>query len=118
MLEEIENIRKDIMEYVEVRLDLIRLHTAESISRLLSQVATFAVIGYLLFLILLFMSLGAALYFGAIFNSNILGFFSVALFYFLVLIIFLILRKKIIERPVIQSMVKMFFPKFSDNEKE
>jgi len=118
MLEEINNIRKDILEYVDVRLDLIRLHTAENISRLLSQVATLAVIGYLLFFILIFISFGVAYFFGEIFNSNILGFFCVAVFYFLILVVFLLFRKKIIERPIIQAMVKMFFPKFSDNEKE
>jgi len=118
MLEEINNIRKDIIEYVEVRMDLIKLHTAENISRLFSQVAIIAVIGYLLFLILLFMSLGAALFFGAFFNLYILGFFCVAIFYFFILVIFILLRKKIIERPIIKAIVKMFFPKFSDNEKE
>jgi len=32
MLEDIKDIKKDIQEYIEIKMDLIRLQTAESIS--------------------------------------------------------------------------------------
>ena len=118
MLDDINDLRKDILEYIEVKLDLIRLHTAENLSRIFSNVATIAVIGYLLFLIILFISFAAGFYIGSLLDSNELGFLCVAGFYTLLLIVFLAFRKQIVERPVIKAMVRLFFPKFEDDEKK
>jgi hypothetical protein len=117
MVENIDNIRKEIQEYVEVKFDLIRLHTAEQLSRILTSMTTVVIGGYLLFLILMFLSFAAGFFFGSLFDSNEAGFLCVAGFYFLLLIIFLIFRKKIVERPVIKAVVKLLFPKFTDDEK-
>jgi hypothetical protein len=118
MLEEINDIKKDVLEFVEVKLDLIRLHTAENLSRIFSNVAIIAVAGYLLFLIILFLSFAAGYFIGSILKSNELGFLCVAGFYFLLLILFLAYRKHFIERPVIKAVVRLLFPKFEDNEKK
>jgi HEAT repeat protein len=118
MLDDINDLRKDILEYIEVKLDLVRLHTAENLSRIFSNVATIAVIGYLLFFIILFISFAAGFYIGSLLDSNELGFLCVAGFYALILILFLALRKQIVERPVIKAMVRLFFPKFEEDEKK
>jgi hypothetical protein len=117
MLEEFNNIKKDILEYLEIRLDQVRLHAAENLSRILSNVATIAIIGYLLFFILLFFSIAAGFFFAELFNSNLLGFLTVTGFYFILLLIFLRFRKQIVERSVIQAVVKLLFPKISEDEK-
>ena len=117
MWEDISTLKKDIQEYVEVRMDLIRLHTAENLSRIFSTAVTLAVTGYFLFFILLFLSMAAGYFFGTLLQSDVWGFLCVAGFYVLVLIVFLIFRKKIVERPVIRSIMKLFFPKFSSHEK-
>lgn len=117
MLEDLNSVKKDIQDYIEVRLDLVRLHTAENISRILSSAVNAAIIGYLLLFILLFLSFAGGYYFASLLHSNELGFLSVAGFYVLVLIIFILFRKQLIDRPVIKAVMKLFFPKFSDNEK-
>jgi hypothetical protein len=117
MVEDIDSIRKDIQEYIEVRLDLLRLHTAENISRILSSAVNAAVIGYLLLIILLFLSFAGGFFFGSLLHSNELGFLCVAGFYLLVLVIFLVVRKQVVEKPIINAIMKLFFPKFSDDEK-
>ena len=118
MLDEINDLKKDVLEYIEVKLDLIRLHTAENLSRIFSNVATIAVIGYLLFFIILFISFASGFYIGSLLDSNELGFLCVAGFYTLLLILFLVFRKQIVERPVIKAIVRLFFPKFEDDEKK
>jgi hypothetical protein len=118
MLDEINDLRKDILEYVEVKFDQIRLHTAENLSRIFSNVATIAVIGYLLSLMILFLSFAAGFYLGSLLDSDELGFLCVAGFYVLLLIVFLALRKRIVEQPVIKAMIRLFFPKFEDDEKK
>lgn len=116
MLEEIDNIKKELKEYIELRIDLIRLHTAENISRLISKTVTILILGYLLMFILLFLSLATGFFIAEKLESNALGFLCVTGFYFLMLVIFLFLRKQIVERPVIKAIVKLFFPKFDDDE--
>lgn len=111
MLEEFEKIRKDLQEYVEVRLDLIRLHTAESLAKIISDASKIVVLGYILFFILLFLSMAAGYMFADLFDSFTLGFMAVAGFYTIILIIFLIFREKIIDRPIIKAILKLFFPK-------
>lgn len=118
MLDEINDIRKDLTEYIEVKLDLIRLHMAENLSRIFSNVATIAVAGYLMFLIIMFLSFSAGFYLGSLFHSNELGFLCIAGFYTLVLVLFFSLRKKIIDQPVIKAMIRLFFPKFEEDEKK
>jgi len=118
MLDDINDLKKDVLEYIEVKLDLVRLHTAENLSRIFSNVATIAVIGYLLFFIILFISFASGFYIGSLLDSNELGFLCVAGFYTLLLILLLVFRKQIVERPVIKAIVRLLFPKFEDDEKK
>jgi hypothetical protein len=118
MLDEINDIKKDVVDYIEVKLDLIRLHMAENLSRIFSNVAIIAVAGYLLFLIVIFLSFAAGFFIGSKLNSNELGFLCVAGFYLLLLFLFLAYRKHIVERPVIKAVVRLLFPKFEDDEKK
>jgi hypothetical protein len=117
MIEDFNNIKEDIREYLDVRLDEIRLHTAESLSHILNSAASIVIIGYLFFFILLLISFALSYYFGDLFNSVMLGFLTVAAFYIVVLAVFLILRKKIVERPIIKAVVKLLFAKLGDDEK-
>jgi hypothetical protein len=118
MLDDIDKLRKDILDFLEVKLDLIRLHTAESLSRILSNAATLAITGYLLFLIIIFVSFAAGFFIGSLLHSNELGFLCIAGFYLLILLLFLWFKKQIVEKPVIKAMVRLFFPKFEDDEKK
>jgi uncharacterized membrane protein len=117
MNEDLSNIKKDIQEYVETRIELVRLNTAENISRILIKSVSTAATGYLLFFILFFLSFAGGYFFGRLLNSIELGFICIAGFYLLVLVIFLIFRKQIIDKPIIRTILKLFFPKFSDDEK-
>jgi len=118
MLEEISNIKKDIEEYIEVKFDLLRLQTAENISRILSSSVSIVIAAGLMCIILLFLSFAAGYLFASLLNSNGLGFLCVAGFYGLILAILMVFRKKIIQRPIIKAVVKLFFPKSGDNEKD
>jgi hypothetical protein len=116
MLNELDELRKDVQDYIEVRFDFIRLHAAENLSRIFSNAATIAVAGYLLFLIIIFLSFSAAYFFGSLLDSTELGFLCVAGFYFILLIVFLALRKRLIEKPVVKSVIRLLFPKFDQDE--
>lgn len=116
MFEDITNIKNDIQEYLEVRLDLFRLQIAENLSRIMSSAANIAIIGFLSFFILFFLSFAAGYFFASLLHSNELGFLCVVGFYILVLVIYVILRKQIIDKPVIKATMKLLFPKLRDDE--
>jgi hypothetical protein len=113
----INSLKKEIQEYLEVKIDLIKLSTAENLSRILCKVTSIIIYVCLLLFILLFLSFAAGYFFASLMNSNELGFMLVAGFYSLVLIIILIFKKQIINRPIIKVIVKLFFPKSSEDEK-
>jgi len=117
MLEDINNIKNDIQEYIEVKFDLLRLRTAESLSRVLSSALNVAILGFLSFFILLFLSIAAGYFLASLLQSNELGFLCVAGLYGLVMAIFIIFRKRIIERPIIKAIMKLIFPKSGEDEK-
>jgi hypothetical protein len=118
MLEELGNIKKDIQEYIEIRLDLLKLQVAENISGIISSITTGAIVILFISLTLFFLSLAAGYYIASLLHSNELGFLCVAGFYFLLMLIILLLRKKIIDRPVIKSVVKIFYSKASEDAKK
>jgi hypothetical protein len=64
----------------------------------------------------MFLSIAGGFFIGSLLHSNEAGFLCVAGFYFLVLVIFLIFRKQIVERPVIKAVVRLLFPKFDNDE--
>jgi hypothetical protein len=111
MLEDFNNIKKDILEYIQVEFDLIRLQTAENVSRMFSKAANIIILGYLVLFVLLFLSFSAGYYISSLLNSDELGFLCVAGFYVLLIILFLLVRKQIVDRPIIKAIVKLFFPK-------
>ncbi|HKK40965.1 MAG TPA: hypothetical protein VJ963_01060 [Bacteroidales bacterium] len=118
MIDELENIKKDIQEYIEVKLDLLRIQAAEIVSDFISKRRFLLVLVFLVSAILLFLSLSAAYFMASLLNSTELGFLCVAGFYFVLLMIFIILRKTLIDRPVIKSVMKIFFLNNRKNGKD
>jgi hypothetical protein len=118
IIEDVNQIKRDLLEYLDIRLDQIRLHTAEGLSRFFSRILIIAIVGYLLFFILLCLSFAAAFLIGSLLDSVPLGFLMVALCYALFLGLFFIFRKQIIEKPVIKAFVQLLFPKLTGDEEQ
>jgi hypothetical protein len=118
MLDEIENIKKDIREYIEVRIDLLRIQAAENISLIISKLMFSVVVLLILSIVILFLSFAFGYFMASILHSNELGFLCVAGFYLVLLLLFLVFRKRIIDRPVIKSVMKTFFSNKTPNEKD
>jgi Putative Actinobacterial Holin-X, holin superfamily III len=116
MVEEINEIKKELEEYIEIRLDIIRLSAAEQLSKVLSSTISIAIISFIAFFILLFISMAAGFMAGTLLHSNELGFLLVGLFYCLILVFFLIFKKQIIEKPVIRKIIRLLFSKPGDDE--
>jgi len=93
-------------EYLETRYDLVRLKTIDKSSDVLSSTATFIIITVAVLFFLMMASIGLALYLGYLFDSLYLGFFCVAGFYLLVVIILFATRKQLIKTPIYNSIIR------------
>jgi uncharacterized membrane protein YqjE len=108
--EELNNGKDDVQDYLNARLDLLRLNMAENFSKVLSGFIIKSVILFVLFFALLFISLAVANWLNATYDYPGIGFIFVAGFYLLFIIVFWMLRRVLIEKPIIQSMIEIFFP--------
>ncbi|MEP6725018.1 MAG: phage holin family protein, partial [Bacteroidota bacterium] len=110
---------QDLIEsYVNNRLRLLKLQTAEKSSRVVTLLFAGLVTGIFSFFILLFLSLVAAYYFSEKLHSQFYGFGIVALIYIVLLLIALYLRKKFLDKYIFGRVVKILFDSNTDDDEE
>jgi len=110
--DEINEVKDEFEEYVNAKLDLAKLHAAENLSRFFSGLLLKMGLFYLFFFVLLFASLAIAFWLNNLLGGNGIGFFIVAGFYFICVLLFFAMRKLLVERPIIKSFVQLFFPTY------
>ncbi len=115
--EELREFKSEIEEYIHNRYEFSKLHVAGELSKFFSTFMVRTIILYLMFFALLFFSLALAFLLGEWMESNGLAFVIVGGLYLLACGLFWILRKRIIEKPVIQHFLALLFPNFEDYEK-
>jgi hypothetical protein len=101
-----EKLTENLKEYANTRYDIVTLKITQKVANIGSQTISVLLIGMILGLFLLFINLAVALYLSSLLNSKYVGFFIVAGFYFLLTLIFLIGRKKLIINPLRNLIVK------------
>ncbi len=116
--DEFKEVKDDVEDYVNARLDLIKIHAAENLSKFFSGLMINMVVFYISMFVLLFTSMAIAVWLDRVFESSGIGYLIVAFFYFLCGIVFFLLRSVLVEKPVIKSFIKLFFPSFTDYNNE
>ncbi|MDP4187705.1 MAG: phage holin family protein [Bacteroidota bacterium] len=106
-----EEMQQLVKNYVNDRLLLIKMQTAEKSAHLVSFLVYSIVIGFLGFFILLFLGMMTGYYFATITKSLFWGFAIVSAFFLVILAVIIIFRKKLFERIVGDKVVKIFFEK-------
>ncbi|MEO6314467.1 MAG: phage holin family protein [Chitinophagaceae bacterium] len=108
---------QDLLEqYVNNRLRLFKLQTAEKSSRLVTLLFAGLVMGILSFFILLFASIMAAVYFSEKLQSQFYGFGIVALIYILLLLLAIYLRKRFLDKYIFGRVIKILFDSNADDD--
>lgn len=98
-----------LQQYVKDRLLLLKMDTAEKTAKLASLFSVFIIIASLCSLILIFLSIAMGYFFAEKTGSLFYGFGIVALFYLVLLILVLIIKKKYLETFVTNTVIKVFF---------
>ncbi len=111
-----EETQELVEDYVNNRLKLLKLQTAEKSSKLVTLIFAGLVIGLLAFFILLFLSIMAGYFFAELTHSQFYGFGIVAAFYILLLVAVIYMRKKFLDKYISDTVVKIFFDSNDDED--
>lgn len=93
LLEKVEN-------YAKTTIDLIKLKAVDKLSVVVSNVVYGVILALLVFFFLLILNLALAFWVGSLLGETYLGFFAIAGFYVLLIIIILIFKKQLIKVPL------------------
>ncbi len=101
-----DKLTDNLKEYANTRYEIITLQVTQKAANIGSQTTAILLIGMVVSLFLLFINIAVALYLSSVLNSRFVGFFIVAGFYFVLTLIFIIGRKKLIINPLRNLIVK------------
>ncbi len=107
--------RKELEQYVQDRILLLKMQASEKTARLVALLFTVLMIALLGFFILLFLSIMAGYYFAGITGSLFSGFGIVAAFY-VVIMILLILTRSWFDKKIINTVIGIFFDKTDEDD--
>jgi ABC-type polysaccharide/polyol phosphate export permease len=111
-----EETQEMVEDYVSNRLQLLKLQTAEKSSKLISLLLTVLVMALLSFFILLFLSMTLGYYLAQKTGSLFTGFGIVAIFYVLLLVVVLYLRKRYLDKYISNTVIRIFFDTTADDD--
>ena len=109
--------RQQLEQYLKDRVLLLKLQMVEKVSQLTALLFTGLTLALLAFFILLFLSIMAGYFFADITGSLYIGFGIVSVVYIVLFITIIKLRKKVIEKFIVDAVIKIFMEKpDEDNE--
>ena len=109
--------RLRLIRYVNNIVLLGKLQVVSKLSKLMSMILLWALMGILFVLVILFGSFMAAYFFSDLFDSNIKGFGLVALIYIVLLIVLYFVPKTFIRKMIASQVIGIIFEKTAPEEK-
>jgi hypothetical protein len=104
-----EDFKQLIVEYVQKRLELTRIIVYEKISRIVALLFSGVILVFVFLFTILFLSFLSGFYFSNLFENTFYGFGIVAAFYMFTFLILLLFRKQLLEKFVINAVIKILF---------
>lgn len=105
-METTETLKENIEDYIETKVDLVKLKTANKTGSIISRVILGLAVARLGWFIIIFLSLSAAYGISQATGKDYLGFLIVAGFYILLAVLIVVLREKLITMPIINLLLK------------
>lgn len=109
--------KQKIRQYLNDRLLLIQLRSVEKIARLSSAAFAVLLVGMVCFFIMMSLSIMAGYFFTRLTHNLYIGFGIIAAFYLIVLFIILKTRRFILDRFVINTVIRIIFDKMDGKPK-
>ena len=105
----VEELGKEASEYIDLRLDDIKLRTAKGLSLTLSKLLYMLLVLFVVSIVLTALAIGGVMWIGEVIGSYAGGAAIVAAFFLLVLGVLILLRKKLFRDTFVSLFVKLFF---------
>ena len=102
----VEELFYKLKDYGDTRLDLFKLKSINKVSGFLSSLITSVVLMVLLFLVVLCITIGAALLLGSLTGSAYYGFFIMAGIYIIIGLVLFYNKDKAIKTPISNKLIK------------
>ncbi len=107
--ENVEDIQEHAKGYLESSIAYYKLWGFKVAMKSTTLILKFALIAICMMIVLLFMSVAAALAIGALMESYVVGFLIVAGVYLLLAILLFTIKDKIVEGPILEKFSEIFF---------
>ncbi len=107
--ENVEEVNENIQSYVKSTVEYYKLDFFKRAVKVSSSLTRVLIKLGIAFFIVLFLSIGAAVFIGEELGSTSHGYFIVAGFYFLILLLAIIFGRRTIEKLLLRSTSKIFF---------
>lgn len=104
-----EDVKDTLIKHVEYRIDWYKLIFIEKSSKVMSLLIAIFIVSIISFLLLGYLSLLLGFLFSDLFKSKTLGFGLVTLLLLILLLIVILFRKKLIEKPITNSIIRKIF---------
>ena len=114
--ENLEESGAKAQEYIKNTSEYYKLRTFKTVTKGAISLVNFLVLGIFLLLVLLFVSIGIALWLNNVLENSYAGYFIVAGFYIVIMLLLVIFGKKPIEKILLIKFSDMFFDNDDDPE--
>lgn len=98
-----------IEEYFDSRVELLKLQGAEKVARIGAIFISLLIVGFLVFLLFLFLLVTLVLLLGDYLGSYTKAFAWVTLGLLVLILLLIVLRKKLIELPLINNIIRKLY---------
>jgi len=105
----IEELTESLKKYIITIYELNKLEAVEHMAEISSSMISHFIVGLAEAMFVLILSIGGCMYLSARLGDNYTGFFIVAGFYFLLALILIIVRKKLIVRRIREKIIRKIF---------
>ena len=92
--------------YLEQQIESFKLETAKRTAKTTSKLVTLAIIGFLSFMVLIFLSLSIGFFLGQLWGSNGWAFLSITAIYALAAAVIYFFQETIITNPLVSTIIK------------
>lgn len=118
VLDELFELKKSTQEYTEAQIHYFKLQMVENLSLLFTGIISKIILITLSLFAILLGSMALSFYLSTVFSSNAIGFLLGSLVFVLLIVVFLMIRKLLIDRPIIESFMRMFYPENPKYDKD
>lgn len=105
----IENLGKNAFEYVDARVDDLKLRTVKGLSLTLGKLLYMLLVLFIVSVILTALAIGGVMWFGELIGSYAAGAMIVAGAFAVLLVVVILLRKRLFRDTFIPMFIRIFF---------